>query len=70
MQNAYTEMTDYCRFDKECHNKLKSFANVLRNLGHYKLKRAINVWYTSALKPLQTRIQNDDISIVIDCNRL
>ena len=34
------------------------------------MKMALNQWYDNALKPLPLRHQNDDISIVVDCNRL
>jgi hypothetical protein len=34
-------------------------------LGQFKMKSALNQWYDSALKPLRTRQQNEDISIVL-----
>lgn len=69
-QNAYTEMVEYSKFDGDCHQKLRSFANVIYKLGSSKQAAALNRWYINALRPLQTRIQNNDISMVIDCNKL
>jgi hypothetical protein len=34
------------------------------------MRMGLNQWYDKSLRPLKTREQNDDISIVIDCNRL
>lgn len=35
-QNAFTEMVEYARFDRNCHSKLSAFANVLLKLGHFR----------------------------------
>lgn len=39
-------------------------------LGSYRIKIALHQWYDNSLKPLPLRHQNEDISIVVDCNRL
>jgi hypothetical protein len=69
-QVVFNEMAKYCEFDSSCHYKLRNFANCIMKLGHYKMKKSLNKWYDKSLKPLKTRHQNEDISIIIDCNRL
>lgn len=34
-QAAVNEFYNYCRFDKDCHQTLKSFSTVLQNCGEY-----------------------------------
>lgn len=63
-------MVEYSKFDGDCHQKLRSFANVVYRIGSSKQTAALNRWYINALKPLQTRTQNNDIAMVIDCNKL
>jgi len=63
-------MVEYSKFDGDCHQKLRSFANVCYKIGSSKQTAALNRWYINALRPLQTRIQNNDISMIIDCNKL
>lgn len=69
-QKALKELQEYVRFDKVCHDKLKAFSNTMYKLGQFKMKSALNQWYDSALKPLGTRHQNEDISIVLQANQL
>ena len=63
-------MVEYSKFDGDCHQKLRRFANVIYKIGSAKQTCALNRWYINALRPLQTRIQNNDIAMVIDCNKL
>jgi hypothetical protein len=69
-QKVFSDVRQYCEFDRSCHLKLRNFANALQRLGQFKMKVGLNQWYDKALKPLGTRLQNDDISMAIDCNRL
>ena len=48
-------MVEYSKFDGECHQKLKQFANCIYKIGMYKQERALNIWYDNSLKPLATR---------------
>lgn len=41
-QNAFKELYDYVGFDKDCHQKLRTFSNVMYKLGAYKMKMALN----------------------------
>lgn len=69
-QSIFSEIKSYSAFDSKCHSKLKTLALRMERAGHYRLRTALNQWYDKALKPYGTRIQNEDISIVIDCNKL
>ena len=67
---SFKELVEYTQFDQDCHQKLKTLYMVINKLGKFKQKVAINQWYDKALKPLNTRHQNDDVAIFTDCNRL
>ena len=54
-QASFKDMAEYCEFDKDCHNKLRIFADKLLKLGHYRQKIALHQWYDKALRPLNTR---------------
>lgn len=67
-QTVFRNIHEYSDFDRECHNKLRVFSNVLLKVGHYRQKMGLNQWYDKALRPLNTRHQNEDISISINCS--
>lgn len=67
---ALKELNEYSIFDRRCHQKLKSFANLCYRLGMWRQKVALHQWYSRALKPLQSKNQNQDISLMIECNQL
>jgi len=51
-QSSFHEMAEYCHFDKDCHAKLRVFADKMLKLGLYKQKIALHQWYDKALKPI------------------
>ena len=57
-QTVFRNIHEYSDFDKECHNKLRVFSNVLLKVGQYRQKMGLNQWYDKALRPLNTRHQN------------
>lgn len=69
-QATFIEIRNYSVFDSNCHHKLRQLATRMEKAGHYQLRKALNKWYDRSLKPFNTRMQNDDISIMIDCNKL
>lgn len=69
-QATFFEISNYSVFDHKCHNKLKTLALRMEKCGHFQMRRAINKWYDNSLRPYGTRVQNEDISIMVDCNRL
>lgn len=58
LKTGLEDIKSYCRFDMSCHTKLKSFAYIMERLGTYKLKVALNQWYSNALKPVSCKLQS------------
>jgi len=69
-QATFFEISNYSAFDNRCHYKLQQLALRMEKSGHYQLRKALHKWYDRKLKPFNTRLQNEDISMMIDCNKL
>ena len=70
VQTSFRELHEYSQFDQNCQNKLKSFSMICYKVGTYKQKAALHQWYKNALKPLEFKYQNIDLTYMIECNQI
>ena len=68
-QRSLNEIRQFSRFDQECHVKLKAFANAADRLGKFMMIKALDRWYNNATKPIQTIINNQNLSTKVHKTR-